>query len=101
MRRIIKATVFVLVTVLMIESVAAEGARRRQREREKAPPPAPPDKRGRLVNAPATPFHGQPYWQALAHCGGIYFKLNTLYANAAIQAKVVKPDAAANARFNK
>jgi hypothetical protein len=96
---IIKAAVIVLVATIMITSVAAEG--RRKREQEKAPPPSPPDKRDRLVNAPATPFHGRPYWQALAQCGGIYFKLNTLYANAAILAKVSKPDPAANARFSK
>jgi hypothetical protein len=96
---IVKAAVIVLVATLMIEGVAAEG--RRKREREKVAPPPPPDKRDRLVNAPGMPFHGRPYWQALAQCGGIYFKLNTLYAYAAIQAKVVKPDAAANARFSK
>jgi hypothetical protein len=101
MRRFIAVATLVLVTTLMIESVAAEGARRREREREKTPPPSPPDKRDRLVNAPGTPFHGRPYWQALAQCGGVYFKLNTLYSNAAIHAKVVKPDAAANARFSR
>jgi hypothetical protein len=99
MRRIIKALGIVLVAVLMIEGALAEGARKRVREKE--PPPPPPDKRDRLVNAPGMPFHGRPYWQALAQCGGIYFKLNTLYSNAAIQARVVKPDAAANVRFSK
>jgi len=99
MRRLITVTTFVLLATLMIEGAAAEGARKR--EKEKAPPPAPPDKRDRLVNAPGTPFHGRPYWQALAQCGGIYFKLNTLYSYAAIQAKVVKPDPAANARLSK
>jgi hypothetical protein len=99
MGRIIKAAVIVLVATLMIESVVAEG--RRKREQEKAPPPSPPDRRDRLVNAPGTPFHGRPYWQALAECGGIYFKLNTLYSNAAIMAKVSKPDPAANARLSK
>jgi len=101
MRRFMTAAALVLVATLVIASAAAEGARKREREREKAAPPPPPDRRDRLVNAPGTPFHGRPYWQALAQCGGIYFKLNTLYSNAAIHAKVVKPDAAANARFSK
>jgi hypothetical protein len=103
MHRFLTATICALLaTTLVIDGAAAEGSRKRAREpREKAAPPPPPDRRDRLVNAPGTPFHGRPYWQALAQCGGIYFKLNTLYANAAIQAKVVKPDAAANARFSK
>jgi hypothetical protein len=101
MRRFMTVTILVLLAALVVDSAAAQGSRRREREREKAAPPAPPDKRDRLVNAPGSPFHGRPFWQALAQCGGIYFKLNTLYTNAAIQAKVVKPDAAANARFSK
>jgi hypothetical protein len=105
MRRLITVTMVVLTATLAVaatvDSADAQGSRRREREREKAPPPPPPDKRDRLVNAPGTAFNGRPYWQALAQCGGIYFKLNTLYSNAAIQAKVVKPDPAANARFSK
>ena len=104
MRRVMTATICVLLaTTLVIDGAAAVGTRKRPREpqREKAAPPPPPDRRDRLVNAPGTPFHGRAYWQALAQCGGIYFKLNTLYANAAIHAKVVKPDPAANARFSK
>jgi hypothetical protein len=104
MRRFLTVTICALLaTTLTFEGAAAEGSRKRQREPrgEKAAPPPPPDKRDRLVNAPGTPFHGRPYWQALAQCGGIYFKLNTLYANAAIHAKVVKPDPPANARFSK
>jgi hypothetical protein len=100
MRSIGKAAVIVLAVLVL--ATAADAQSRRKREREQAaPPPAPADKRDRQVAAPGTPFNGRPYWQAMAQCGGIYFKLNTLYSNAAIQAKVVKPDAAANAQFTK
>src|SRR5207302_10782 len=102
MRPIAKLTVLVLVAVLVAAAAHAEGGRKaRERERDRPPPPAPPDKRDRLVAAPGTPFNGRPYWLALAQCGGIYFKLNSLYSLAAIQAKVVKPDPAANAQFSK
>jgi hypothetical protein len=56
------------------------------------------DKRDSLVAAPG-PFSGRPYWLALAQCGGIYFKLNTLYTDAAVRARVVKPDPKANAEL--
>jgi hypothetical protein len=100
MRRIINVLLVTLLALLV--STAADAQNRRKRERE-APPPAaaPPDRRDRLVMAPGTPFNGRPYWLALAQCGGIYFKLNNLYSFAAIQAKVVKPDPAANTRFTK
>jgi hypothetical protein len=92
----------VIVLALLVAATAADAQSRRKREREPAAPPAPSsDKRDRLVAAPGTPFNSRPYWQAMAQCGGIYFKLNTLYSTAAIQAKVVKPDAAANAQFTK
>jgi hypothetical protein len=101
MRSIGKATVIVLAVLVM--ATVAEAQSRRKREREQAPPAAPAaDKRDRLVAAPGTPFTGRPYWQAMAQCGGIYFKLNTLYSTAAIHAKLGKPpDAAANAQFTK
>jgi hypothetical protein len=100
MRQITKVAVLVLLALLV--ATAADAQQRRKREREAAPPPvAPADRRDRLVAAPGTPFNGRPYWQVLAQCGGIYFKLNNLYALSAIQAKVVKPDPAANARFGK
>ena len=54
-----------------------------------------------MVAAPGTPFHGKAYWQATAQCGGIYFKLGTVYSDAAIRAKVVKPDPAAYAQLTK
>jgi len=102
MPRIPRAAVLVLVALVMVTAAAAESRRHRERERDRPPPPAPPDKRDRLVTAPGSPFNNRPYWQALAQCGGIYFRLNSLYSTVAIQAKVAKPpDAAANTRFIK
>ncbi len=103
MRVIGKAVCVLLALALLGGAADAEGKRKRERERERerAAPPPPPDRRDRVVSAPGTPFNGKPYWQSLAQCGGIYFKLNNLYALAAIQAKVVKPDPAANAQFLK
>ena len=102
MRPFIKLAIVTVLALLMATAADAQSQSRRKREREVAPPAAaPPDRRDRLVNAPGTPFNGRPYWQAMAQCGGIYFKLNNLYSLAAIQAKVVKPDNAANMRFSK
>ena len=70
------------------------------------PPPKPPepaipiDKRDSVVTTPGL-FNGRPYWLALAECGGIYFKLNIFYTDAAVHARVVKPDPRANAEFSK
>jgi hypothetical protein len=80
---------------------ASEAARRPKKQDEAAPAAASSDKRDRAVTAPGTPFHNRAYWQAAAQCGGIYFKLNTLYSEAAITAKVVKPDPAAYTRLSK
>jgi hypothetical protein len=67
---------------------------------EQAAPAVLIDKRDSVVTAPG-PFNGRPYWLALAQCGGIYFKLNVLYTDAAVHARVVKPDPHANAEFTK
>ncbi len=75
--------------------------KRRGKKEEQAAPTAPGDKRDRVVAAPGTPFHGRAYWQATAQCGGIYFKLGTVISDAAIRAKVVKPDPAAYAQLSK
>ena len=74
----------------------------RQERREAEPPPlvVPIDNRDSVVTAPGA-FNGRPYWLALAQCGGIYFKLNTLYTDAAVRARVVKPDPRANADLTK
>jgi hypothetical protein len=84
--------------VLVVTAMCAQAqtpTQRYRREQRKAPEPAVPavsvDKRDSIVNA-AGPFNGHPYWLALAQCGGIYFKLNVLYTDAAVQARVVKPD---------
>ncbi len=76
-----------------------------RREHREAQPPAPipvvpADNRDSLVLAPGA-FKGRPYWLALAQCGGIYFQLNTLYTDAAVRARVVKPDPRANAEYTK
>ena len=93
-------TAAILIIALTL-SAAAETTRRSKKQEPAAPPPAPADKRDRAVNAPGTPFHGRAYWQAAAQCGGIYFKLGTVYSDAAIRAKVVKPDPAAYAQLTK
>jgi hypothetical protein len=74
--------------------------RRTRAEVERPPPPVPIDKRDTVVAAPSS-FAGKPYWLALAECGGVYFKLNTLYTDAAVHARVVHPDPHANAIFTK
>ena len=79
-----------------------------QATRRKPPPkpseaPAPAisiDKRDSVVTTPGL-FNGRPYWLALAECGGIYFKLNIFYTDAAVHARVGKPDPHANAEFSK
>jgi hypothetical protein len=82
--------------------VPADAARRpRKQPEEAAPASAPADKRDRTVAAPGSPFNGRAYWQATAQCGGIYYRLNRLYLDAAATAKVVKPDPTAYARFTK
>lgn len=71
---------------------AAQGQSRRSREREAPSIPQAVDKRDRVVAAPGSRYQGRAYWQALGQCGGAYFKLNTLYADASAQAQVVKKD---------
>jgi hypothetical protein len=93
----------VLVAFVLIGGVSAADAARRPKKQteEAAPAPAPVDKRDRTVVAPGSPFDGRAYWQAAAQCGGIYFRLNALYSDAAATAKVVKPDPAAYTRLSK
>jgi hypothetical protein len=94
--------------VALALAVAATGAHgqgsRHKREQRRPPEPAAPaisiDKRDSLVAAPGA-FNGHPYWLALAQCGGIYFKLNVFYTDAAVRARVVKPDPKANAEYTK
>ncbi len=81
----------VLIAVLVASSRTDAARRHREPAATPASPATPAEKRDRLVAAPGTPFHGKAYWQAAAQCGGIYFKIGTIYADGAAKAKV-KPD---------
>jgi hypothetical protein len=92
-----------LMAVVLLAATSADAQRRHRRvprEREEAPAAVAADKRDSVVAAPA-PFSGRAYWLALAQCGGIYFKLNVLYTDAAVHARVVHPDPRANAEYTK
>lgn len=93
---------FALVAIAIFAATGAQAQRHRRREpRESERAPAVSvDKRDRIVAA-AGPFDGRPYWLALAQCGGFYFKLNSLFTDAAVRARVIKPDPRANAEFTK
>ncbi len=74
--------------------------RRVPRETEHAVPAISVDKRDTVVTSPG-PFQGRPYWLSLAQCGGMYFKLNVLFTDAAVHARVIKPDPHANAEYTR
>jgi hypothetical protein len=98
-------SVAVVVLAFFIAAAGAQAQTLRQkydqrRAAEPAAPAIPVDKRDTLVTAPGA-FNGRAYWLALAECGGIYFKLNVLYTDAAVRARVVKPDPKANAEYTK
>jgi hypothetical protein len=98
----------VLCAALAATLVPADAQTRHRRERgerepkqaEHAVPAASVDKRDSLVMAQG-PFIGRPYWLALAQCGGVYFKLNILYADIAVHARAVKPDPKVNAEYTR
>jgi hypothetical protein len=94
----------VMLTLAMFAVASTEVLARTQRPPPSKPEPAPAaspvDKRDSVVSASGI-FSGRPYWQALAQCGGIYFKLNVLYTEVAVRARVVKPDPKANAEYTK
>ena len=98
-----KAALVALALAVAATSANAQ-AWRQKREQRRAPEPAAPtipiDKRDSVVAAPGA-FYGNPYWLALAQCGGIYFKLNVFYTDVAVRARVVKPDPRANAEYTK
>jgi hypothetical protein len=100
-KTVFMAALLVLAIIVTGADVLAQTARHK-REQKSAEPPAPAisDKRDSLV-ATSGPFNGRPYWLALAECGGIYFKLNTIYTDAAVRARVTKPDPHANSEFTK
>ena len=103
MRRGHQALAGAAIVLLALSSfAAAETARRPKKQnqnQEQAAPATTLDKRDRAVTAPGTPFNGKAYWQAAAQCGGIYFKLGTVYSDSAVRAKVTKPDPAAYRAF--
>jgi hypothetical protein len=100
-RMLAKAVLFTLAVVVAANAQTPTTSRKRERAKaEPAQPAVPVDKRDSVVAA-AGPFAGRPYWAALAQCGGIYFRLNLLYTDAAVHARVVKPDPKANAEFTK
>ena len=102
MIRIVTKAALVCVMALLVatDADAQRHHRRVHREVERPPPPVALDKRDAAVAAPGA-FAGKPYWLSLAQCGGSYFKLNTLYTDAAVHARVVHPDPHANATFTK
>jgi hypothetical protein len=97
---IIARCALVLIALTAATSADAQRHRRHEPREVEHTPPVSVDKRDSVVNAPG-PFDGRPYWLAMAQCGGIYFKLNVLYTDAAVHARVVKPDPHANTEFTK
>jgi hypothetical protein len=104
MRRRFGNLIFPALAVAVIATGAQAQHRRRigrePRQVEHPAPPVPLDKRDQVVAAPSA-FAGKPYWLALAQCGGVYFKLNMLYTDIAVHARVVKPDPKINAEYTK
>jgi hypothetical protein len=93
------------VIAIVVAATSAQAQYRRRIEREPRQvehpvPAAPLDKRDRVVTTPGA-FAGKPYWLALTQCGGIYFKLNMLYTDVAVHARVVKPDPKINTEYTK
>jgi hypothetical protein len=100
---IAKAVLLALALLTATTGAYAQATMRHKREHRAVEPPIPAasiDRRDSVVAMPGA-FAGRPYWLALAQCGGIYFRLNILYTDAAVHARVVKPDPRANAEFTK
>jgi len=98
-----KAALVALALAVAAGSAYAQGTRQKREPRhppEPAAPAVPVDKRDSVITAPGA-FNGHPYWLALAQCGGIYFKLNMLYTDIAVRARVIKPDPRTNAEYTK
>jgi hypothetical protein len=98
----VRATVIALALCAVASSAQSQSWRKHEQRRPAAPaaPAISVDRRDKIITA-SGPFNDRPYWLALAECGGIYFKLNVLYTDAAVNARVVKPDPKANAEFSK
>ena len=101
-KTIVTAGLLALAVLAGATDALAQATRRKPPPKPPEPPaPAIPiDKRDSVVTTPGL-FNGRPYWLALAECGGIYFKLNIFYTDAAVHARVGKPDPHANAEFSK
>jgi hypothetical protein len=99
---IARAVVFTLALSVAATGVLAQTTRQKRQQSNPEPPiPAVSiDRRDSMVAAPGA-FNGRPYWMALAQCGSIYFKLNVLYTDAAVHARIDKPDPRANAEFTR
>jgi hypothetical protein len=107
-RAVAKTAVKTVLFLIAITAVATRASaqyrhhieRREPRQVERPAPAVPLDKRDRVVAA-SSPFAGRPYWLALAQCGGIFFRLNELYTEVAVHARVVKPDPKRNTEYTK
>ena len=100
---IANAVLLALALLTATTGAYAQATMRHKRVHRAVEPPIPAvsiDRRDSVVAMPGA-FAGRPYWLALAQCGGIYFRLNILYTDAAVHARVVKPDPRANAEFTK
>jgi len=97
--RLLIAIALLGIAVLAAGSAQAQSRRHRERgpaaEADRPAPAVPVDKRDSIVAAPGA-YNGKPYWLVLAQCGGIYFKLNVLYTDIAVHARVSKPDPTLN-----
>ena len=94
-----RSALFAFAFIAATSAAAQTHHRRAPSEDEILAPPLAGDRRDTAV--PAGAFSGRPYWLALAQCGGFYFKLNALYTDAAVHARVVNPDPRANAEFTR
>jgi hypothetical protein len=95
-----RSTLFALSFIAATSAAAQTHHRRAPPSEEETPAPLAGDRRDTVVPASGA-FSGRPYWLALAQCGGFYFKLNALYTDAAVHARVVNPDPRANAEFTR
>ena len=95
-----KAVLLTLALVVGANCAQAQTMRQKpqqQRKPEPAAPAVPVDARDSVVATPGA-FNGRPYWLALAQCGGAYFKLNVLYTDLAVHARI-KPDPTATSEY--
>src|SRR5580692_8481104 len=101
-KAIATAVLLALIVVAGAGDALAQATRRKPplKPTEPSAPAIPIDKRDSVVSAPGL-FNAKPYWLALAQCGGIYFKLNVLYTDIAVHARVGKPDPTLNNEVTK